>query len=176
MSYDSPVPYWDTVDKMTGRPIRSELLGDNCNGETQRKQEQAEDTQSIGFRGAYEREKKYEEDSERAARIEQNMAKSMGEAKARTANLLQKSQALSEKTIDTDRWWNSRSTGQKLAGGLASILSGALNPHGENATIKLMNQYIDRDIQAQMGDLNRQRGLLKDQTVPATIPLIPFRR
>ena len=54
--------------------------------------------------------------------------------------------------IDPDRWWNSRSTGQKLSAGIAALLSG----FGGQA-MSMMQNAIDRDISAQRENWKNKR-------------------
>lgn len=60
-------------------------------------------------------------------------------------------QALSKMSVDPDRFWASRSTGQKVAGVVSLFLGGFLQGMrgGPNAGLDMLNQYIDRDIEAQ---------------------------
>lgn len=65
--------------------------------------------------------------------------------------------ALAATKIDPDRWWNSRSTGQKIAGVFAAFASGFT---GNNGGLSMIKDAIDRDVDAQKSDLaNRRAGL-----------------
>ncbi len=64
--------------------------------------------------------------------------------------------------VDPDRWWGSRNTGQKIAGILAAVLGGLVSGRtgGPNQGLQMIQQAIDRDIDAQKADLqNGWRGL-----------------
>jgi len=67
--------------------------------------------------------------------------------------------------IDPDRWWNSRSTGQKLSAFMGVIASGiaggqAGNNSGRNAVLEDITHTIDQDIAAQKFDIeNAQQGV-----------------
>lgn len=65
--------------------------------------------------------------------------------------------------INPDRFWQSRTTGQRIAGILSAGLGGLLNPKGRNSTLELINAAIDRDIQAQVADLGNERGALNER-------------
>ncbi len=64
-------------------------------------------------------------------------------------------------TVDPGRYWASRSTGQKITGIIGLVL-GALGagPNGVNRASELMNQAIDRDVEAQKSEhtLRMQKG------------------
>lgn len=55
--------------------------------------------------------------------------------------------------VDPDRWYASRSTGQKIAGALAVALGGyqrGLAGRGDNPMLKAMNKAIDQDVRTQL--------------------------
>lgn len=62
-------------------------------------------------------------------------------------------QAMAEKDIDYDRFWNSRSTGQKVLLGVGAFLSG-LGGNSENY-INTIQSFIDRDIEEQKEKYNQ---------------------
>lgn len=67
--------------------------------------------------------------------------------------------SLSQASMDPDRFWSSRSTGQKIAGllaiGLGGFVQGARG--GGNAGLDIINQAIDRDLKAQEFDFTSRR-------------------
>ncbi len=67
-------------------------------------------------------------------------------------------QALSKMSVDPDRFWASRSTAQKIAGFLSVSLGGFfVGRTGRNPGLEMMNQAIDRDIDAQKFAFQVQR-------------------
>ena len=66
---------------------------------------------------------------------------------------------IAEGKIDTDRWWNSRDTGQKAAFFLSAALGGFLAGFkgGPNEALNMAQQSIDRDIDAQKANFEHKR-------------------
>lgn len=95
-------------------------------------------------------------DQERGARArEQAAAQSVAERDEEMAqrqqDFDQSVKAMSKMSVDPDRFWASRSTGQKISG-LIGIALGGLSQGmrgGPNAGLDIINQAIDRDIKAQ---------------------------
>lgn len=56
--------------------------------------------------------------------------------------------------VDPNNFWKSRSTGQKIALGIGVFLSGLSG--GQNNALKIIDNAINRDIQAQKDDFRRQ--------------------
>jgi hypothetical protein len=59
---------------------------------------------------------------------------------------------------DPDRWWNSRSTGQKVMAGIGMILGGiggGMTGSNKNAAMDVINKAIDDDINAQKGERDK---------------------
>lgn len=88
-------------------------------------------------------------------------------AAARTADLMSQYKAAQDEmrnidtTVDPGRFWASRSTGGKIAG-IIGLALGALGagPDGVNKAAQMMNQAIDRDLDAQKSEhtLRLQKG------------------
>lgn len=74
-------------------------------------------------------------------------------------------QALSKQGINNDHWWESRSTGQKIASYVTAIIGGLLAPHrgGRNTGIDFIMSAIEQDIQTQQANLQHKRGLLGER-------------
>jgi hypothetical protein len=89
--------------------------------------------------------------------------KATAAAKTEHAKLRAAVQALGEQRIDNDRWWSDRSTGQKVAGYVGAMISGALDPTGPNSTLDLIERQIDRDISTQKANLAHQSANLQQQ-------------
>jgi hypothetical protein len=74
---------------------------------------------------------------------------------------------LAGQKIDPNRWWNSQSTGQKIALGLAAAFSGfSAGIHGgANQALELVQKHIADDVAAQQENFDRQKGAVtaKDQ-------------
>lgn len=95
-------------------------------------------------------------EQERAARLreaaaQRSMAEREEELAQHQADFDQSAQALAKTSIDPNRFWASRSTGQKIAAmislGLGGFVSGAKG--GSNIGLDILNTAIDRDIKAQ---------------------------
>jgi len=109
---------------------------------------------------------------ERAAAREQRSAETWKRAEARAEENDAEAKKLANERIDPDHWWSSRSTGQKIAGFIAAIVGGLVQGRTgspRNSGLDMINQEIDRDIDAQKANLaNRrdnlgiQRGLVAD--------------
>ena len=83
-----------------------------------------------------------------------------------TEDLIHRTRELGKKGVDKDRWWSSRSAGQKLALLFSAIGDGQLgliSGKGGNATFDLISKEIDRDIETQKYNLEQDRGLLQDE-------------
>ena len=61
---------------------------------------------------------------------------------------------LASRTIDTDRFSNSRSVGQAFAGILAAAAAGFVNPTGKNSYIDAFQHAVTQDIDAQKQDID----------------------
>lgn len=72
---------------------------------------------------------------------------------------------LSGKSIDTNRWWNSRSTGQKVAAYASAFIGGLFKVHnqGRNSTLEMIDGAIDADVEAQKADIMNRRGILEQR-------------
>jgi hypothetical protein len=94
-------------------------------------------------------------------RLQQENMRRRGEARAeadrRTEELVARSQELATKQ-DPDRWWNSRSTGQKIGAYIAAAIGGWLSAgRGKNEALQMIMAEIDRDIEAQRFDIGLER-------------------
>jgi hypothetical protein len=90
------------------------------------------------------------------------------EAKAqeRLARIDQASAILAQQKIDPDRYWNSRSTVQKVGLSLASMLGGFVQgmKGGPNVGMETINKGIDEDIASQRADMESGRHRLEDMS------------
>lgn len=85
-------------------------------------------------------------------------------AKQRLEALDQAYEELGKREIDPDRWWGSRSTGQKVAAYVSAMIGGFLGAgRRPNEGLALITQAIDRDIDAQKANLIHQRGVLGER-------------
>jgi len=89
-------------------------------------------------------------------------------AKEERAKLEIDARKAAEEQVDPEKWWNDRSTGQKIAGFIAAIVGGLVQGRtgGRNSGLDMINQAIDRDIDAQKmniaakrGEINRRMGV-----------------
>lgn len=72
-------------------------------------------------------------------------------------------QALAGEKLDSGRWWANRSTGQKVAAGLALALHGFMNPTGPNGMADAISRSIERDLDEQRANLAKRSGDLQAQ-------------
>ncbi len=80
---------------------------------------------------------------------------------------------LANTKVDPEHWWNSRSTGQKVAGYLTAIVGGLLQGRtgsARNSGMDMIQQAIDQDIDAQKTNIQTQqaglgfrKGMLADE-------------
>jgi hypothetical protein len=73
-------------------------------------------------------------------------------------------------TVDKDRLWNSRSTGQKVLAGISILLGGmgqgtfaAMGVHKSNDALKIIQGAIKEDIDVQKTNIDNKRQGLKDE-------------
>lgn len=134
--------------------------------EQQAKQEQAKQ-EALAYRG-YQTALKARDTAfaSREAEVQAKMAAHEARADAARAEVA----AMKE---DPDRWWGSRSTGQKIGLVLSAALSGFVQGFrgqaGPNPTIALINEAIDRDIISQRasiakkgGEASTEQGIVRD--------------
>jgi hypothetical protein len=83
--------------------------------------------------------------------MEKAAAERDAEMQDRIADFDTSTKALSQSAMDPDRFWSSRSTGQKVAGLISVALGGFLQGTrgGSNPGLDMLNQAIDRDMKAQ---------------------------
>lgn len=69
---------------------------------------------------------------------------------------------LSKQRVDPNRFYNNMSTSQRISTGIGMILGGmgAGLTGGENPVMKMINNQIDADIEAQKADLGKKQNLL----------------
>jgi len=88
----------------------------------------------------------------REAAMQQSIAERDQEMADRQADFDNSVKSLSQMAVDPNRFWATRSTGQKIAGFVSMALGGFLQGArgGSNPGMDAINVAIDRDIQAQM--------------------------
>jgi hypothetical protein len=122
-----------------------------------------------------ERDQKVAEIGQQQADYEQAQAQVQAEIAARRGEALgqigREARALQQKVasaeIDPDRWWNSKSASDKALVGIAVALDGVArgltNRVGQpNAILQEVYRQQDRDIDAQLKNIDKQRGDLND--------------
>lgn len=87
-------------------------------------------------------------------------------AKEQRAQLEIDARKAAEEQVDPEKWWSDRSTGQKIAGFLAAIIGGLVQGRtgGRNSGLDMINQAIDRDIDAQKHNLSAKRAEIARRT------------
>lgn len=118
---------------------RNEAVQDTVGRVAERGQDQA----AIEYATALDQERGARAREQAAA---QSLAERDEEMAGRQQDFDQSVKALSKMSVDPDRFWASRSTGQKISG-LIGIALGGLG--GSNAGMNIINQAIERDIKAQ---------------------------
>jgi len=103
-----------------------------------------------------------EEDANEARKIREQ-EQLFAETSSEMENMRLEWDQLSQRETDPDRWWSSRSTGQKIGAYVSAAIQGWLNPTGPNSTIELMERAINRDIEVQARDLANQRAGMSQQ-------------
>lgn len=88
--------------------------------------------------------------------------KSMATSQQATQQLMTDATALGNAKVDPDRWWGSRSTGQKIGAYVAAIAGGLNSPNtgGRNMGLDQINKEIDNDIDAQKATLSNRHAAL----------------
>lgn len=74
-------------------------------------------------------------------------------------------QQVAEGKVDPQRYWNSKTEGQKArvwAGAILGGLGGGLNKTGKNMGIEAFHRAVDKDIESQKIDLGKKQSLLSD--------------
>ena len=99
--------------------------------------------------------------TEKAAKIEKKVA----DHDAKMATLRAE---LAEAKVDPNNYWSNKSTGKKVGLAFAIALSGigraiAGRDTSKNAVINMIDAAIEKDIAAQVFNINKKRGDLKDQ-------------
>jgi hypothetical protein len=69
---------------------------------------------------------------------------------------------LSGDKVDPNRYFKEMGTAQKVLTGI-SLFLGSFDPKGENAAAKMMNEAVNRDIEAQKANLNLKSDVMKGQ-------------
>lgn len=103
-----------------------------------------------------------EEDAASQALIQQRRDDALAKHQADMQQLDRDWRALAATKVDPDRWFASRSTGQKIAAVLSAVVGGlaAGRSGGPNVGLQMIQHAIDADIEAQKADLHtRQQGL-----------------
>lgn len=71
---------------------------------------------------------------------------------------------LANTKVDPERWWASRSTGQKIAGYISAIVGGLVQSgrtgNGRNVGMDMIQKSIDDDVEAQKANIANQREAL----------------
>lgn len=111
-------------------------------------QASAAETEAEAMREAYE--ETLDANSEATRQMEE-VNQQVQEVKERAVALQSQ---MAEKKIDPDRFWNSRTTGQKVMLGIGTFLSG-LGGGGNNQVLDMIDTAIQRDIAAQQENYER---------------------
>lgn len=154
--YDTPLePEYDTLEGTLHR--RAELTPEErMKEDVLRADERDRATQAS-------REEKVRADANQQAANLLAFQHNNERAQAKTMQLMQRAEEVSQKEVDPRRWFKSRSLGQHLATTLAAAIGGALNPGGPNITLQMAQKQIDADINAQVASLEAEQGAIKTQ-------------
>lgn len=110
-------------------------------------------------------DRRAEIDSENAERMEDDIAR-VDEAYSQYEDA---NNDLGELKIDRDRWWNNRSTGQKIAAALSLMISGyqaGMQGRGLSPMVGMINKAIEQDIRAQVADFSiKEKSVAKKKTL-----------
>jgi hypothetical protein len=111
------------------------------------------------------------QDRARMVENQQSYERAMQAAQQESAELIAEAKQLANRTADKDRWWSSRTPGQKVAGYLSVAMSSMSNWKlgAPNEALERIDREIERDVQLQIDDLTRmgaglerRRGLVGD--------------
>lgn len=96
----------------------------------------------------------------KAQDLEETRQQQYAEAQQREKEL---AKAIAEGKVDTNRWWNNKSTGDKIAAGIGMLFSGIGSglTGKPNMALEVMNDAINRDIDAQKHDISNKTNLWK---------------
>lgn len=92
----------------------------------------------------------YDQELQRQSMIEAEKARLMQDYVARHESIFAQ---IADKSIDPNRWWKNRSTGDKVLLSVGAFLAGLGG--GENQVLRMIQNAIDSDIRAQVADLQR---------------------
>lgn len=98
-----------------------------------------------------------DENNLRQLRADQDArAKADAASQVKTDQIVVDAQKLATTKIDPDRWMSTRTGGQRLAGFIAAVVGGLVQGKtgsARNIGMDMIQQHIDRDIEAQKGDI-----------------------
>lgn len=148
---------------------QKEIAADALNKLTGLQRQEASINEQLG-KEEYEvlegfRKRKAEIDVENELEIEADQQK-VHEA---NEELEQANEDLGELKIDRDRWWGSRSTGQKIAAALSLMITGYQSGaagKGISPLVGMINKAIDKDVADQVASYRgKERGVQRKQTL-----------
>lgn len=91
-------------------------------------------------------------------KVNGELADVFAKADQRAAQITGEIEALGQTRIDPNRVWNQASTGQKIGAVLLMAIGGlAQSKHGPNVMMQTLNGIIERDVNAQMQNLQTRR-------------------
>ncbi len=99
-------------------------------------------------------------DDHAEARNRASKAEAIAAAKTQREQLELDARKLAETPIDPERWWKSRSTGQKIAGFMSAIVGGLVQGRtgsARNSGLDMITAAIDQDVDAQKADMMNRR-------------------
>ncbi len=102
-------------------------------------------------------------DEQQRVQNEAGIRKLRDQHRARMIEIDEQGQKLAAMQVDPEKWWNDRSTGQKIAGFLAAIVGGLVQGRvgGPNSGLAMIENAIERDIDAQKANMAHQRAELQ---------------
>ena len=123
----------------------------------------AKQTQAIEMERAAGKERIAAEEARRAAEDNRRHQERYAKAQKRADELDDDARRLASEEIDPGRWWHDASTGKTITGIIIAALGG-LTQHlngGRNLGLEAINRAVDRDIAAQVENLNNRRANLQ---------------
>ncbi len=155
-----PAEWTDPVTQEVAKNLGlgpAELAGQGVRREENRKQYWADQLESLNKQDQVERNQIESDDKARWL-----------DSEAELAELRKEEQLNGEEKVDRDHWWETRSTGEKIAAILGAALGGLLVPYGvKNSALDMIMRAVDQDLDAQKStllnksySLQRKKGLL----------------
>lgn len=113
--------------------------------------------------------KRAEEENTTFAQKQADIERNIQKANEAIQTLTEKSAELEQRKVDPERYWNNKSTGQKVLAAIGLALGAIGSRNGQNQAANIIMRQMEQDLQLQKAEIdqgqlafNRQRGVYKD--------------